>query len=272
MINNARGSQSSIIQNILKNQKMIFKLAKNDFKTKYAGSYFGVFWAFVQPVVTICIYLFVFQVIGRAAPTETGYPYVLYLIAGIIPWFFFAEALVNATNCLPEYSYLVKKMVFQIDILPVIKVMSALAVHVFFVFITIIIYALAGYMPDLALIQVLYYGFCSICLVLAVSYFTASVTPFFKDTTQIINVCTSIGMWLTPIMWSEKDVPEIVMKILRFNPVYYIVTGYRDAFIEGTWFWERVGATAYFWLITIILFAVSTKIYKNLKVHFADVL
>ena len=97
----------SLIKDLLASRKMIWKLSRNDFKTKYAGSYLGIFWAFVQPIITVAIYVFVFQVGFKAAPADNGYPCVLYLIAGIIPWFFFAEALMNATNCLMEYSYLV---------------------------------------------------------------------------------------------------------------------------------------------------------------------
>ena len=123
----------NLIKEFISSRKMLWKLSKNDFKTKYAGSYLGIFWAFVQPIITIAIYVFVFQVGFKAAPTDDGYPFVLYLIAGIIPWFFFAEALMNATNCLIEYSYLVKKVVFNISILPIIKIISSLFVHLFFI-------------------------------------------------------------------------------------------------------------------------------------------
>ncbi len=73
----------------MKDRKLIINLAKNDFKVKYAGSYFGVFWAFFQPIIQILIFWFVFQVGFQAGPVK-GYPYVLWLIAGIIPWFFFS--------------------------------------------------------------------------------------------------------------------------------------------------------------------------------------
>lgn len=112
---------------------LIWKLAKNDFVTKYSGNYLGVFWAFVQPMVTIAIYIFVFQVGFRAQDAKNGYPYALWLIAGIVPWFFFGEGMMGATNAFAEYSYLVKKVVFRIDILPMVKVFSSLFIHLFFV-------------------------------------------------------------------------------------------------------------------------------------------
>ena len=113
------------------NRQLIFSLAKNDFKTKYAGSYLGIVWAFVQPIVTILVYWFVFSV-GLRAGNADDYPFVLYLVSGIVPWFFFQDALNGGTNALLEYNYLVKKVVFKISILPMVKVISAMFVHCFF--------------------------------------------------------------------------------------------------------------------------------------------
>ena len=102
------------------NRGLILTLAKNDFKTKYAGSYLGIVWAFIQPIVTIMVYWFVFT-IGLKAGDMAEYPFVLYLISGIVPWFFFQDALNAGTNGLIEYNYLVKKVVFKISILPMVK-------------------------------------------------------------------------------------------------------------------------------------------------------
>ena len=123
------------------NRKLILSLAKNDFKTKYAGSYLGIIWAFIQPIVTVLVYWFVFQKGLKAAGmnTKTGVevPYVLWLISGLVPWFFFQDALSTGTNALLEYSYLVKKVVFKISILPIVKIISSLFVHCFFILFTI---------------------------------------------------------------------------------------------------------------------------------------
>ena len=116
--------------------KLVSRLAKNDFKTKYAGSYLGIIWAFVQPVVTILVYWFVFSTVRSGS--ERSVPFVLWLIAGLIPWFFFQDGLNSGTNALIEYSYLVKKVVFKIEVLPLIKMCSALYVHLFFVAVMIL--------------------------------------------------------------------------------------------------------------------------------------
>lgn len=261
----------SIVKEVKDNRRIIWKLAINDFHTKYAGSYLGITWAFVQPIVTVLVYWFVFQVGFRSAPVE-DFPFVLWLVAGIVPWFFYSEAIVNASNSLIEYSYLVKKVLFKISILPVVKVLSSLFVHMFFVAFTILLFALYGYMPSLHMIQVVYYTLCIFILVLGLSYLTAAVQVFFKDLGQIINIFMQVGMWMTPIMWSYSMIDEPYQWILKINPMFYIVQGYRDSLIDKIWFWQRTSDTFYFWIVTLIFFGLGCLIFKKLKVHFADVL
>ena len=189
---------------IYKNRKLVFSLAKNDFKTKYAGSYFGTIWAFIQPIVTICVYWFVFGLALRNG-SDKGVPFVLWLIAGLIPWFFFQEGLIGGTNALLEYNYLVKKVVFNIRILPVVKVFSAVFVHAFFIIIVLLIYTFMGYPPSLYAIQLLYYSFCIFMLILAMTYLTSAAVVFFRDLSQIINIGLQVGVWVTPIMWDFND-------------------------------------------------------------------
>ena len=93
-----------IFKDIFKNRKLVFYLAKNDFKTKYAGSYLGIVWAFIQPLITILLYWFVFQVALGNGDVESmrgeQYPFVLWLASGLIPWFFFSEAVTLSANSL----------------------------------------------------------------------------------------------------------------------------------------------------------------------------
>ena len=254
------------------NRELIWNLAKSDFKARFASSYLGTFWAFVQPVITVLIYVFVFQVGFKSGDTSTGYPYLLYLVSGICPWFFFSEAWMNATGCLVEYSYLVKKVVFKIDVLPMIKILSSLFVHVFFIALVLVLFVCQGRLPGVSFVQIIYYLFAMICLVLALSYLSAAVTPFFQDARQIINIITQLGMWTIPIMYDEVVMPPTIVRILRLNPMYYIVSGYRDCFMHGHWVWDRLLITAWYWFVVIILLIIGTRLFQKLKIHFADVL
>ena len=258
---------------LYQNRKLVLSLAKNDFKTKYAGSYLGIVWAFIQPIVTILVYWFVFSV-GLKAGTVSDYPFVLYLVSGIVPWFFVQDALNGGTNALIEYNYLVKKVVFKISILPIVKIISALFVHVFFVAFALILCACYGYTPSLYTLQIIYYSVCTFLFVLGLVYATSAIVIFFRDLTQIISIFLQVGVWLTPIMWDINMLSSHpwLIKLFKLNPMYYVVTGYRDSMLGHIGIWNHASWTIYFWVVTILLFGLGSVIFKRLKPHFADVL
>ena len=255
------------------NKELIWKLSKNDFKSRYAGSYLGIFWAFVQPVVTVLVYWFVFTVGGRVDMTgETNYPFVLWLIVGIVPWFFFSEAWGAGTGALLAYEYLVKKVVFKISILPIIKVISSLFIHVFLVGVTCILLILCGYYPDIYWIQLPYFMFCTFLLTLAMSYVTCPIIVFFRDLGQIIGILLQVGVWITPIMWHIDALSRPMQILFKLNPVFYCVDGFRMSLLDKMWFFEHFYSTAYFWIFTLSLFTFGAVLFRKLRVHFADVL
>lgn len=260
---------------LYQNRRLIWKLSLNDFKKRYAGSYMGAVWAMIQPVVTVVMYWLVFdRIFASAGPMRGGIevPYVLFLTAGLVPWFFFSEALTNGTMALLEYNYLVKKVVFKISILPIIKIIAATFIHAFFALILVIISCGYGYYPSLYTLQIFYYSACLFIFVLAICYTTCAVVVFFRDLSQIINIVLQIGMWATPILWNIDDLDGIWPTIFKINPLVYIVNGYRSAVYERQWFWEDFYSTVYFWIVTVVLFLLGALVFKRLKVHFADVM
>ena len=259
---------------LFQSRHLIWKLARNDFKKRYAGSYLGAVWAMVQPVVTVVMYYIVFEVImGSGRPMANDeIPYVLFLTAGLVPWFYFNESLQNGTNSMLEYNYLVKKVVFKISILPIIKIIAATFIHVFFACILLVIAAIYGYFPSIYTIQLVYYSFCMFILVLGMCYTTCAVMVFFKDLGQIINILLQIGMWATPILWDIESIGPKAQMLVKINPLVYIVNGYRSTIFEKTWFFEDFYSTMYFWIFTVVIFGIGALVFKRLKVHFADVL
>lgn len=271
--NALKGVKSSInfIKESMSNKSLIMNLAKNDFKQKYASSYLGIVWGFIHPLITIVVYWFVFTVGLRS--TDVGeIPFILWFVSGIIPWFFFSEALSACTNVFVEYSYLVKKVVFKIEALPIIKIISTLFVHGFFILFLIIISAFYKYYPDAYMLQFIYYSFAMICLVFTVSIFTSSVVLFFRDLSQIIAIIINVGFWATPIGWNIEMLPLFAQKIFKLNPMFYIVNGYRDSFAQKVFFWDRPYETLYFWCFCIIMLLLGVKIFNKLRPHFSDVI
>ena len=273
-MSNPAKKKLNIFAEAVTNRKLIWKLAKNDFKKRYAGSYLGIVWGMVQPLVTVALYFVVFGLIfPNQRSSGSTVPFVLFLTSGLVPWFFFNEALNSGTNGLIDYNYLVKKVVFNISILPIIRVVAALFTHAFFIVILLILSSVYGYYPTFYTVQVLYYSLCTFMLVLALVYATSAVCVFFKDLTQIITILLQILMWGTPIMWDMNAFSnETLKRVLMANPLVYIINGYRDAIYGKVWFFEHYWHSLYFWGITVVLMIIGTAIFKRLRVHFADVL
>ncbi len=272
-------SKTSLPAHLVGSRKLIWNLAKNDVKKKFAGSYFGIVWAFIQPVITVLLYWFVFEfgLHQKASDLRTGIeiPFVMWLMAGLVPWFYFQEAMNGGTGVLVEYSYLVKKVVFQIDTLPVVKMISALFTHLFFVAFAIVVFWIMGYPPDLYTLLVIYYSVCMIVLTTGIVYATSAVTVFFRDMKEVVAILLQIGMWVTPIMWNFEamtQIPGWAAALLKLNPMYYVVSGYRNALIHKIGFWENWGLTAYFWIVTVAILLLGTSVFRRLRPHFADVL
>ena len=229
-----------LLKNIPGDFAFVWQFALDDFKTKYAGSVLGALWAFLQPMVTIVLYWFVFQLGFKSQPVD-NFPFILWLMAGLVPWFFLSEAVVNATASLADYSYLVKKILFHINILPLAKIISVLFAYM-------------------------------LILAAGISYITATLYVFFKDVLQIVSIVTQIIFWLTPIVWTVESMPAAVTRVLVFNPVYYVITGFRNALVYRQWGGQGLGMTIYYWCFAAVLLWAGLKLFNKCKDHFADVL
>ena len=261
---------------LYQNRRLIWRLSRNDFRKRYAGSYLGTIWAMVPPIVTVAMYWVVFDRIFCTGPqvTYTGgeVPYVLFLTAGLVPWFFFSDAVMGGMTSLMEYNYLVKKVVFKVSILPIIKVTAAMFVHIGFSVVLVLIAAFYGYTPTVYTLQLFYYTFCEYVFILGLSYATCAIVLFFRDLQNLISIIMQVGMWATPILWNINTLREKYKPFIKLNPMTYIVEGYRSAVYEQQWFWEHFYSSTYFWIVTALLFVVSALIFKKLKPMFADVM
>lgn len=261
----------SFFSEVYHNKGVIFELAKNDFKSRYAGSFFGAFWAFALPLVTILVFWFVFQV-GFKSPPINDFPFILWFIPPYIIWNFFQESLVSATNTLFDYSYLVKKVKFPVSILPTVKIASNFFVHVFFIAFMFFMFLVYGKPISIYNLQIIYYFFCTVVFLTGLTWLVSALAAFFSDLKSIIMVITQIGFWSIPIFWTASQMSPETFKVLQANPMFYICVGYRDSFVDFVWFWEKPEYTVYFWIFTIILFFLGAFVFKKLKPHFADVL
>lgn len=259
------------IKDILRDRKVLFDLAKNDFKSKYTNSLLGIAWAFLLPLITILVLWFVFEVGFRSGPVA-NIPFILWYVPAFLVWNYFTESLGAASSCLTDYYYLVKNMKFRVSILPSIRILSTSFVHIFFIGFIFVLYAVYGHMPRINNIQVIYYYFCLVVYLIGLTWITSALAVFSKDILNIINLIVQVGFWATPIVWSLDGMPAIVQNIVRLNPMYYICNGYREAFCMDLWFWDHPGLTFYFWAFTLIQLGIGVYVFRSLRPQFADLL
>jgi len=259
------------IRDLYKSKALLITLSKNDFKEQFLGSYLGVFWAVLRPTLFMLIVWFIFT-IGFKHHSEGDTPFVLYLMCGYIPWFFFSDAISGGMNSVIGNKFLVKKVNFRVSILPIVKVLSILYLHFILICILMVAFFLYGYTPSIYWLQLPFYTFMMFLLVLGVTWLVASLRVFTKDIAQIIGVILQLGFWVTPIFWSIDKVPEKYMFFLKLNPMVFIVDGYRNTFINHVWFWETYKYTPYFIITTFIFLILGGVVFRKLRPHFGDVL
>lgn len=259
------------IRELFRERKVVWQLARNDCKARFAAAGLGVVWAFLQPLLNILVVWFVFQVGFKSMPVE-NVPFIVWYIPAFLSWNFFSEAISQSTNSLMEYSYLLKKVNFKVEIIPLIKVVSAAIIHVGFILFIVIVNLVYGRMPTVFFTQMIYYFFCAFCLSASFGWLLSSLTIFVKDVANIVAVILQVGFWATPLFWDPSGMSEIVQNVLKLNPMYYVCMGYRESIVNGVPFWAHRIQTAYFWIFVIIVFCAGNKLFAKLKPYFDDVL
>lgn len=261
----------SLLSLLCKNWSLLRNLIGHDFHDRYVGSYLGVIWAFINPLLMVTIYWFVFTHGFKAVPVQ-DVPFALWLLAGLVPWFFLNDAISNSVQAVCSQRFLVKKMVFEVKLLPLVKIGSALLVNLFFWGFLLVVCVADDFYPQLIWLQLIYYMFCSVMLSVALSFLFSSIMPFFPDLGQIVVILMQILFFVTPIFWDQTLLTGDLMYIYLLNPFSYIITGVRETLIEQIPFWVHAKTTLYFWSITLLLYAVGNRTFNKLRHHFADVL
>lgn len=259
------------VRDIVGKRLVIYQLTRQDFRNRYLGSMLGFVWTFIQPLVMVLILSFVFSVVFKV-PGVGGVPFGLYLLVGIAGWHFFSESLAMSTNVFQEYAFMVKKVNFKIAILPLVKILSCLIVHGIFLVIVLAVLLAGGARFSLYWLQSFYFMFALVVLLMGLSWITSSLNVFVRDVSQVVNILLQFGFWLTPLVWHLEIIPEQYRVLLKLNPLFYVVDGYRRSFLYQTPAWNDYPWAFYYWGITLLILLVGVVIFKRLKPHFADVL
>lgn len=262
-----------IIKDHVAYMQQIFKLAKADLVKTYRGAALGWSWAIIKPAVTIFVYWFAFFIGLRMGGDVDGYPYFLWLISGLLPWFYMSEMITSGTDTIRKYSYLVTKMKFPVSTIPTFVSISKFIVHLLLVVIVILIFIFMGYPPDIYIVQLPFYMLCMFIFFTIWSLFSSLLASMSKDFGNLVKSMVTAVFWLSGILWNPETIAiPWLKKLLMLNPVTFITTGFRNCFINHVWFFEQPKRLLYFVIITAIMLGIAIWTYKRLRKEIPDVL
>lgn len=266
---------SYVIQ-VLKEQfmniHMIIRLAKYDIRSKYGMHYLGAFWQFLNPIIQISIYWFVFGIGIRGGAPVDGIPFFLWLISGLIPWFFIAPSIVQASNSVYAKVNLVSKMKFPISVLPTITIMSNLVHFSVLIVFLIVLFYVNGLSIGIYWLQLPYYLIATLVFLFGSSLLFSTISILARDFQLVLQSGVRMLMYLTPILWHIDRMPARLINILKLNPLYYLIDGYRNTFLGKAWFFQDVNYTLYFWSLTIFILFIGSYIHCKFRNKFVDYL
>lgn len=262
-----------IIKEHLLYRQQLIKLAKADIVKTYRGAALGWSWAIIKPTVTIFVYWFGFEIGLRSGKDVNGFPFFLWLIAGMVPWFYISEMLSSGTDAIRKYSYLVTKMKFPVSTIPTFLSISKLSINMILVVIMMIIYIAFGFRPDIYWVQVLFYTLLSFLIWTAWALFSSLLAAISKDFANLVKSFVPAVLWLSGILWNPNNIKIAwLKKALNFNPVTFIVNGYRNCFINKVWFWEEPQKLFYFGIVFVVMCVLGLWAYRKVRKDIPDVL
>lgn len=265
----------SLLSTAFANRALIWRMARHELVGRYRGSLLGLGWAVLLPLFTIAIYAFVFGTIFRARWTQPDgqteqVPFALLLFSGFILFNLLSEAISRAPTLMIAHQVYIKKMLFPLDVLPLVALVGAIINALIALGIFMIIYVVLLGMPSITIL-LLPMAFLPVVLIaLAALYLLSSLGVFLRDINQVIPLVNTALLFLSPIFFPINAIPESFRLLIYLNPLTLPVNNMRDLL-----FWDQVpNLTLWgiYTLATAVLALASHWWFMRTRKAFADVL
>jgi lipopolysaccharide transport system permease protein len=251
-------------RSLWRNRKLIRSMARRDILAKYKGSIFGALWTFLNPLLLMATYAFIFGVVLKTRFGEHGY--VLYFLAGMLPWLAFSEAVGRSTYVIPEHRNFVKKLVFPLETLPVNLVISGAVTEAFGL--VIFLLGLHSVSPSMLWLPVLIVP--QLLFTLGLCWFLAALGVFVRDLATVTTFILTLWFFMTPICYPESQLPARALEILRFNPLFVLVRAYRAVLLENRA--PSMVGVASLWILAIAVAVFGYAWFHRFRRSFADII
>ena len=253
-----------LFKNLYEYRELLKTNVKKDIRGKYKGSFLGVLWSFLNPLLMVVVYAIVFPYIMKVKTDN----YLQYLICGVIPWNFFTTVMGLGMGSIKNNAGIIKKVYFPREILPISAALSGL-VNFFISCIIVILFCLFGglgiswhiiLVPIIAIMQFL----ITAGLVLGLS----AINVYIQDTEYIVQFFINMLFYAAPILYPAEVFPKAVRWILDINPFTHVVNAYRDLFMYHNI--PNLGSCLYILIVALICFYIGLRIFRKLEKGFAE--
>ncbi len=262
-----------LLKTLYQSRNIIRALAKRDVLSRYSGTQLRGVWEILNPAITLFVFWFVFSfALKTKGPSET--PFIIYFITGYLPWIFFSETLSRGSQGVVVHSFLISKTVFASEVLPFVYIFTSAVNHMFLLVLSIFILLLNGVEFSWHFIQIIYY-FITLCVILVgLQWILSAINVFNRDIGQGVGIALNLLFWVTPIVWVNNNViPNKYKWIIDFNPIGYVIDGYRGSLLYHKPIWESWWHQGLFvWSFALVLVVIGAIVFQRLKPHFGDVL
>ena len=237
---------------------------KKEIRGKYKGSFLGILWSFVSPLLMVCVYAIVFPLILRVTQEN----YVIFLIVGILPWIFFTTVVNQGVTTVLNNAGIIKKVFFPREILPISIATSGLInflISCIIIFIALFIsgIGLSKFIIFLPIIILIQYILC-----LSIIFILSAINVYLRDIEYIINFLIMMLFYFTPVIYNLTLIPERFRPFFYLNPMVTIINSYRDILYHQVMpNLKHIGLVG---LASLILLMLSYKIFKKLEKGFAE--
>jgi ABC-type polysaccharide/polyol phosphate export permease len=260
------------VRNSITKRNLLYQLVRRDFHQRFIGSAGGWLWGFIQPLVLILSWVFVFQIcLHNKVPTgETTDNYTIWLACGYLPFMLFQETLTRSVSSMVDNSNLITKTVFPAEFIPVAVFLSTLVQHLLALSIVLTALMFVFRHASFWMAALPFYMVMLGLFAIGIAWVVASLQVYLRDTAQVLTLVLTFWFWTTPIFISEKQYPVWTHWVLRLNPLAYLVRAYRDRLLSS-----RVPSLQEISMITLYscaAFILGGLFFRQLKRGFADVL
>ncbi len=264
----------TIINDHRQNARQILALSRTDLTRTYRGAVLGWSWAIIRPSVTLFAWWFAIAIGLRAGSAVSGdFPYILWLIAGMVPWFYISGVLMQVTNSIRKYSYLITKMKFPVSTIPTFCNLAQFYVFLIMMAAAVIIFMLCGHMPDIYYLQMPLYILMTFLFCAAWGLFACPLAAISKDFFQLVKSVNMLLFWLSGIIWNPATIDIAWLRtVMLFNPICYLVNGMRNCMVNKIWFFEEPVALIGFLIELLILTGLGLLIYSKTARDLPDIL